>query len=388
MKRRPNSKNFGTEPRRLKADHGDGTPPTTLHLFPFGMFLGHPVGAFEVTELAVQQMIANFSKFDIDVVVDFDHATEEWSSVGDTAKAAGWIKKIWREDDGLYGEVEWNADAAEAIAAGEWRYISPSWWTDAQDPVTGDAIGWRLVSVGLVNRPYFDELGAIAKDKGVDEMTLDPKTIEALGLNADATDEQINEALTKRLESDSQDDVAKTLGFESFDAMKEKLAAESTDEPTNEPTVDETKIVSDEVASMFDLEPGATVSDVRAAKLKLQIGDDNVAQRLAKLEEDRANERVDVLIAKAKEDGKITPATEKDFRILAKSNPEQVEKLLASAPRVVDLDNHNTNDPTSNGAETYVLSAKDKKVAASLGHDLEVHAKHSAKIEDVKAGKR
>jgi hypothetical protein len=94
--------------------------------------------------------------------IDFMH--EEWN------KAAGWMKDLVVEDDVLYADVEWTKAGEEALAGGEFKCVSPSFypsclgsWHDPEDwSVTAQNV---LVGAGLTNIPFFKDLTPIMASK-------------------------------------------------------------------------------------------------------------------------------------------------------------------------------------------------------------------------------
>lgn len=63
----------------------------------------------------------------LDMPIDYDHQIDLAAvpGVGGKAPAAGWIKQLEARADGIWGRVEWTPAAAQAIAAKEYRFISP-----------------------------------------------------------------------------------------------------------------------------------------------------------------------------------------------------------------------------------------------------------------------
>src|ERR1700728_4847948 len=57
--------------------------------------------------------------------IDYDHATDLAAPHGRPAPAAGWMKSFRVENGEIWADVEWTEPGAKALAAGEWRYISP-----------------------------------------------------------------------------------------------------------------------------------------------------------------------------------------------------------------------------------------------------------------------
>lgn len=108
-----------------------------------------------------------------DLVIDYDHATDIAAPMGLPAPAAGWIKQIELRDGAIWGRVEWTAKAAAAIAAREWRYLSPVY---TFDHATGGIV--ELLGAALVNRPNL-KLAALNHAKEPDMLK---DILAALGL--------------------------------------------------------------------------------------------------------------------------------------------------------------------------------------------------------------
>lgn len=130
-----------------------------------------------------------------ELVVDYDHQTQFSAvpGVGGMAPAAGWIKQVEARPDGIYGLITWTEKAAQAIRAGEYRYISPVYHHDK----TGKVL--RLISAGLTNVPNLD-LAAVAASAQQTQQDTTMKSIAlALGLPEDADENAILTAINSVL---------------------------------------------------------------------------------------------------------------------------------------------------------------------------------------------
>lgn len=130
------------------------------------------------------------------IPIDINHSTELAAPKGLPAPAMGYIdpeRLSVRRDGSTWAPVAWNELGREQAKG--FRYFSPAFEYGAGGK---DVLGTitRLKSVGLTNNPNFDLATALnAEDtKG---KTMDPKTLEALGLKSDATQEQINARLAE-----------------------------------------------------------------------------------------------------------------------------------------------------------------------------------------------
>lgn len=203
-------------------------------------------GPWFLDEAAAKPIIERAAARSTDIVIDYEHQTLLSEENGKPAPASGWIDHAsleWRED-GLYGRVKWTAAAKAAIEADEYRYLSPVF---PYAPKTGTVLD--LFHVGLVNNPAIDSaipalaaarMGSGTYDPTHEEDTVDrEELIKLLGLDADASDEQITAAInalkTKAEGADqavaaakagaAKPDMSKFVPVEVFQEQGQQLAA-------------------------------------------------------------------------------------------------------------------------------------------------------------------
>lgn len=216
----------------LQAVGGEAAVPTDIPLTPAGRFRardGRPEGipGWYIDATIAQNVIAWANAQADDFVIDYDHQTLNTEKNGQPAPAAGWFKRLeWREPDaegkggGLWAlGVRWTEAARAAIAAGEYRYISP---VLVYDEKTGTVLA--VMMAALVNYAGIDglsDLGTRAAAKfsftpqpqEEDNAVNREQLIALLGLAKDATDEQINAALTAlKARADLAGEVRTALG--------------------------------------------------------------------------------------------------------------------------------------------------------------------------------
>lgn len=84
----------------------------------------------------------------VDLPFDYLHATELKAPQGDDAPAAGWVREYRLNERGaMEARVDWTERARNAIAAREYRYVSPVFLFDQAGRIH------RFSSFGLVNKP-------------------------------------------------------------------------------------------------------------------------------------------------------------------------------------------------------------------------------------------
>jgi len=142
----------------VSAEHA----PTRIMLAPWGM-VRSSAGNFNVDAEAAERIVANFVAHGVDVPVDYEHATVggKFASPDGSAPAAAWISAIEPvRGVGLYATVSWTPRGHQAVAAREYRYVSPVIVVRKSDQ---RAI--ELHSVALTNKPAIRNMPAIVNQQ-------------------------------------------------------------------------------------------------------------------------------------------------------------------------------------------------------------------------------
>ena len=185
----------------------EGNVRTKVQLLPFGdpIYGRDGRGPWRLADAAHAQEVINTTlavQNGTELFIDYDHQSVLAVPKGGTARAAGWIKHLTVEADGIHGQVEWTAAAHQALKAGEYRYISPHFRFAQKDGrIT------RLVNAGLTNFPNLDLPAIASADTDADEIddeegaTNSMKSIaSALGLADDASEEEVLAAIKDMME--------------------------------------------------------------------------------------------------------------------------------------------------------------------------------------------
>lgn len=131
-----------------------------IELLPAGVFHGRDGrGPFRLDDPQSVVAATQGLKMGAGLPIDYDHATDFAAPQGRPAPAAGWIRALEVRAGAIWGRVEWTERAGAAIAAREYRYISPVFQFD---PADGRVT--RLLRAGLTNNPNL-YLTAIAAAK-------------------------------------------------------------------------------------------------------------------------------------------------------------------------------------------------------------------------------
>lgn len=194
----------------------DGAPPTRIQFFPIGQTKTHNgvPPKIVVADKPHAQRVIDATRLALgtsDLMIDYDHQAPATIKHGVRAAAAGWVNpaSLIVEDDGIWGDVEWNAAAASQIAAREYRYISP-YFLHLPDGTVLSIINAALVN--MPNLPLAAVASALPNQKDEDQMDL--KAIAtALGLPEAADQSAILAAIaTAKTKADALGATASALG--------------------------------------------------------------------------------------------------------------------------------------------------------------------------------
>ncbi|HVN63421.1 MAG TPA: phage protease [Candidatus Binataceae bacterium] len=177
----------------------DGAAGQWIELIPAGVFFGRDGrGPFRLSNPDRVIAATGSLRMDAGLPVDYDHATDFAAPAGNPAPAAGWIRELEARSGAIWGRVEWTARASAAIAAREYRYVSPVFQFDPNDGAVT-----RLLRAGLTNNPnlYLTAIAAArttaanAEDKTMDEFLTALR--ELLGMDGETSTDDVMDEIRK-----------------------------------------------------------------------------------------------------------------------------------------------------------------------------------------------
>lgn len=282
--------------------------PGIITVLPLGYVVSSK-GDFCVDEESFRAMKAQIAQRGVDLVVDYEHQTLK----GCEAPAAGWVKELKLEDGRITAKVEWTPRGAEYLKNREYRYLSPVVNVRKSDR---KAVG--LHSLALTNTPAIKGMTPIVNSEsfegGQDTMDMQ-KLARLLGLDAEATEEQIEQALSA-------------------------VMAENKSLKEGQRSTDEKVVANKAVCELLDLKAGAPVEDVISEIMKLKggvINGVNVLEELKVLKAENAKRAAEEAVTLALTSGKITPAQKEWAMSYATDSPEGFASFLAKAPQIVPM---------------------------------------------------
>lgn len=169
-----------------------------VQLCPFGRFPGEKRPQLcdrRGLEQVVADWKANGAK---EILMDFEHESEV-DRIDSNTEAAAWVSNL-RVDAarGLVGDLRFTDKGADAVTNRRLRFLSVTWYTDSEGRPT------HMTSVALTNKPNIPVAPILNKgphpgvmnveERKGPEMDIE-KLKEALGLPADASEEQVLAAI-------------------------------------------------------------------------------------------------------------------------------------------------------------------------------------------------
>ena len=176
----------------LSAAIANGKAPEWVELIPAGpVVIGRDGRQWLFDEQAQEMVLSLFTARNIELPIDWEHATQHLAPNGQAAPAAAWITELEIRSGGLWGRVNWTPRGDAQVVAKEYRFLSPVFDYEAE----GGRIV-RLVSAGLTNVPNF-LLTALNHENPEFNVKLSPALLALLGLPEAATEAEVLAATTQ-----------------------------------------------------------------------------------------------------------------------------------------------------------------------------------------------
>jgi phage I-like protein len=187
-----------------------------------------PVRIVQVVDAAACEAMANrfaqerAARPAAELLVDYDHFSEDTDK---TSEAAGWIQELQNRADGLYARIQWTDNGEAAVRGRRYRFLSPVWnRSECEVIAAGRVRPMRLDRAAVTNDPNIKGMaplinrtapivaaapadsGSESPATGGKESKMDYKAelLAMLGLNAEATDEEISAAVAAKKAKDAE----------------------------------------------------------------------------------------------------------------------------------------------------------------------------------------
>lgn len=306
----------------------DGNAPEMIELIQAGATLVGRDGRSWIND-DPEGVVAALNARGVDLVVDFEHATEICAPNGQQAPAAGWVSGFEvREGGSVWGRVRWTPKGQAAVANREYRYLSP---VLIYEKASGRVKS--LSSIGLVNKPNLFNQALNHEQRK--EPTMDwKKLLKALGLAEDATQEQALNALAK-LQGDLQ-----------------------------------TALNRAETPSLDKFVPRADYDQALSRAT-------NAEQKLAEQKKTELETAINAEVEAALKAGKVTPATADYHKASCRQDGglERFREFVKAAPVIGDPSALDGKQPEKGAT---ALNAEEAKIAEMFGNSAEDLKKYGA----------
>ena len=146
------------------AEHGD--MPKEIHVLPVGKW-NHPnYGPITISREDIAQFKENFDnglRKGIPITEGHDHGFGSGE-----LPAVGWFTDlIDRGANGLYAIVEWTEKGKTLLVEKAFKFFSPEFYSEYEDPETRAIHENVLIGGALTNKPYFKELDAVVLSENI-----------------------------------------------------------------------------------------------------------------------------------------------------------------------------------------------------------------------------
>ena len=372
----------------LLSEHGK--IPKEIHVLPIGAW-DHPFyGKIVITQSDIDEFVANFDR-NLRKGVPITEGHE----VMDEKPAVGWVTDLFsRGGDGLGAKIQWTEKGKELLSEKSYKYFSPEFYREYEDPETREIHRNVLVGGALTNKPYFKELDAIVisseniiSNQFNEESTMDLTTIFGKQVSEwtdeekafvkeskDLSDDQketAKDVLAEEGGSEDETDEQKTEREEkeTGDANEEKgLNRDGTEKEGGEGDGGEEKKEGDGGTEASEKKGMVSInaSELKILKEKADQGQEAyIAMREMTIKGDVAK----LTFTEKNKDGKFLPKTADQVKKFMETlSPEQYSAFLVimkEVPKTNIFGEVGATDATENNAQTQI----DKLVEAKTTKD-------------------
>ncbi|OIP98861.1 MAG: hypothetical protein AUK35_09685 [Zetaproteobacteria bacterium CG2_30_46_52] len=260
-------------------------------------------------------VLDNAKTYPVRIPGDYHHASINADKTGAKAPASGWIEpsSITAEANGIWAEVEWTSDAANAIRKKEYRYISPVFSVNKS---TNEI--YALKGFALTHYPNLGDLTPVANAQYMEESQMD-ELLERfkymLNLPELATPEEILAELEKAIA---------------------RLKAMSSESPDAANTQDQNLIVlMDKLELQLTTLSANAQQDLTAFVPRSEF--DTVRDQLFIITSENESKRVDAQVNAALAKGVIAPTSKNWAANYCRKDPEGFKDFVANAAKAVPL---------------------------------------------------
>ncbi len=321
-----------------------------VHLVPQGTTMGRD-GRGPYT-LDVAAVTAAFAQHRADLPVDYEHQMLTATQKSGPVPAAGWITDVQARDNGLWGKVQWTAQAAQLLKERAYRYVS------AVFDHLPDGRVVRLKGAGLVHTPNLPLQAAASQ-----QHDLTTTAAQGARMKFDELLERLRYLFNLPTMTDASGVVAELEKVKNKLQSAEATVAAQSQQITTLTTAAQSSAATPDPKQWIPL-----------AQYQM------VCAQLTTAQQSQAQSAVDEAVTAAMSEGKVAPALRQWATDYARQDLAGFKAFVASSPVVVAAQAQTI--PAATGGVTtaaQALSQEDKLVANLLGVPLDAMAAQKAK---------
>ncbi|MFQ5494201.1 MAG: phage protease [Phycisphaerae bacterium] len=290
-------------------------------------------GRFVVDDESARLALQAFEEHGIDLPIDYEHQTlgGRYAAPDGRAPAAGWIKKLIPEPGvGLMAHIEWTPRARAALAAREYRYLSPVAIIRKSDRKL-----IALHSAALTNKPAIVGMQPIV-NRAIDSYI--PSADDTSQATAPPSSSIDGSAVARRM-SDAETAAPAGAAHETLHAVPPACTAAGSSDSSGDPVAhaggssdlieENVAVCTDEamarLRSELDLDPAAHVKEVLVA----------AGRRIAELDRDTRRHHAERRVIEAMRAGKLIAAQRSWALELIARDERLFDDWLKTAPVIV-----------------------------------------------------
>jgi hypothetical protein len=313
-----------------------------INVIPVGEW-DHPnYGKMKITEEDIGKFIQNFdANLRKGVPITEGHPTND-----EELPAVGWFKELINKgSEGLWAVVEWTKQGRQLLEEKAYKYFSPEFYRDYEDPESRKSYKNVLTGGALTNMPYFKGLQAIVMSEAkiynqFKKITMNIEEILKKDV-ADLTDEDKEAIKTAELTDDQKDKYKDVLKTKETD--EEKEAREKKEKEDEE----EKKKKEAEGGEGGEENEGGDKTEGSEKSVKISAGEfkiltdkaDQGAEAMKQLTETKIAEIASTYqFSESNKNGKFLPKSKEkvvDFMMsLSQGQREKFQEILSELPKV------------------------------------------------------
>lgn len=306
----------------LELDKGFSESTNEIQIMPTGEWKHDQYGDIKIDSDDIESFKQHYEEgIRKDIPITAGH-----SQIGEELPAIGWFTKLINKgSEGLWGVVEWTEKGKELLKDKAFKYFSPEFHDEYEDPETHESYQNILVGGALTNKPYF---------KGLPQVTLSEFFSK---LNNNSKMQKHNEEEEKKEGEEELTEEEKKKKEEELKAKKEEEKEDNEEEKEEEGEEEEEKEEKEEDTEKKEASENSiriNASEYNVLKNKAEQG----YKAMQELKEKRFDEFVNKWqFSERGEKGAFLPKSKdkvKSFiRTLEDKQLKQFEEILSDMPK-------------------------------------------------------